>query len=466
MKSILPLISVAAATAAEPPSPAPASGTGIINPQFNAARPQAKYPVPYGVPSAAEITTVLVRVHDYLAANSPARLISRTTGAEITDLSQPNPDATLERGAFNLIGYEWGVTYSGMLLAAEATGDARFRDYAAQRLTFIADKAPYFRALSIAAGLASAPPIPGRGGGFNSFRSVLNPHTLDDSGSMCAAMIKAQRARVGGDFRPLIDNYMAWITTKQQRLADGTFSRSRPLPDSLWLDDLYMSVPALAQMGKLTGEPKYFDDAVRQITQFAARMFNREKGLWMHGWVQGMAVHPEFRWARANGWALLAMTELLDALPETHPGRAAVLDLYRTQVRALAELQGKDGRWHQLLDRPDSYLETSATAIYAYCIARGVNRGWLDPLAHAPMAILAWHAVTTQINETGQVENVCVGTGMGFDPAFYYHRPVSPLAAHGYGPALLAGAEMLTLAKSGNAMINDEAVMFGRPTGM
>lgn len=71
-------------------------------------------------------------------------------------------------------------------------------------------------------------------------------------------MIKASRAGVGGDLRPLIDHYMAWIHTKQQRLADGPLSRSRPLADSLWLDDLYMSVPALAQMGKLTGEQKYF----------------------------------------------------------------------------------------------------------------------------------------------------------------------------------------------------------------
>ncbi len=436
--------------------------TGMINPQFNASRPRATYPVPYGVPVPDDIAKVLVRVHGYLAANTPTRLVDRTTGAEITDLTKPNPNAMIERGAFNLVGYEWGVTYAGMLLAAESTSDGRFRDYVDQRLKFLAEKAEYFLAQTQAGAGQSA----GGRGGMNPLRSMLNPRTLDDSGSMCFAMLKANHAGVGGDLRPLIDNYMTWVHVKQPRLADGTLSRSRPLPDSLWLDDLYMSVPALAQMGKLTGQQEYYDDAVKQITQFAARMFNREKGLWMHGWVQGMAVHPEFRWARANGWALLAMTELLDVLPESHPGRHAILDIYRRQIRALAELQGKDGRWHQLLDRPDSYLETSATALYAYCIARGVNRGWLDPLAHAPMAILAWHAVTTQVNETGQVENVCVGTGMGFDPAFYYHRPVSPLAAHGYGPVLLAGAEMLTLAKSGKAVINDEAMMFGHATGM
>jgi unsaturated rhamnogalacturonyl hydrolase len=443
----------------------PATGTGIINPRFNQSRPRAEYPVPYGPPKVEEVTQVLVRVRDYLAANTPARFVHRTTGETVTEL--PNPDAALERGAFNVISYEWGVVYSGMLNVAEVTGDVKFKEYVDQRMKFIAENAPKFRNLPPSNPPGSPPPRPGdRFTGAGIFRALNSPRTLDDSGSMGAAMIKAHRAGVGGDLRPIIDNLLTWIHTKQERLADGTLSRSRPLPYSLWLDDLYMSVPALAQMGKLTGEQKYFDDAVKQITQFAARMFNREKGLWMHGWVQGMDTHPEFRWGRANGWAVVAMTELLDVLPENHPGRPAVLDIYRAHVRGLANTQGRDGRWHQLLDRPDSYLETSITAMVAYAVGRGINRGWLDPLAHAPMAILAWNAVTTQVNAQGQIENVCVGTGMGFDPAFYYARPVSPLAPHGPGPVLLAGAEMITLAKSGKAIINDEALMFGRPTGM
>ena len=456
-------MTLSASAVAQPPAAAPAA-TGIINPQFNAARPRAVYPVPYTVPTAEEVTKVLVRVREYLAANTPARFVHRTTGAEITEL--PNPDAVLERGVFNIIGYEWGVVYSGMLAVADATGDAAFRDYADQRMKFIALNAPKFRTATPAAAPAAGGAPGGRGGAGGIFRAVNNPRTLDDSGSMCAAMIKSIRAGVGGDLRPIVDNSMSWIHTQQERLADGTLSRSRPLPKSLWLDDLYMSVPALAQMGKLTGDVQYYDDAVKQITQFADKMFDRQKGLWMHGWVESMTVHPEFHWARANGWAAVAMAELLDVLPENHPGRAKVLEIYRAHIRGLADRQGRDGRWHQLLDRPDSYLETSATAMFAFAIARGVNRGWLDPLAHAPMAILAWNAVTSQVNEQGQVENVCVGTGMGFDPAFYYARPVSPVAPHGPGPVLLAGAEMVIMAKSGKAMINDEAMMFGKPTGM
>jgi rhamnogalacturonyl hydrolase YesR len=161
-----------------------------------------------------------------------------------------------------------------------------------------------------------------------------------------------------------------------------------------------------------------------------------------------MDPHPAFHWARANGWAIVAMTELLEVLPENHPGRPAVLQQYRAHVRGLAPFQDSTGLWHQLIDRSDSYLETSASAMYVYSIARGINRGWLDGKAYGPMVSLGWNAVAQKVNATGQVEGTCIGTGMGFDPAFYYYRPVSVFAAHGYGPVLLAGAEMIALRKA------------------
>jgi unsaturated rhamnogalacturonyl hydrolase len=223
---------------------------------------------------------------------------------------------------------------------------------------------------------------------------------------------------------------------------------------------LFMGVPALAQMGKLTGDQKYLTDAVRQLKQFSDRMFNKEKGVFMHGWIQDMEPHPQFHWARANGWAILTMVELLDVLPENFTGRQMVLDLLAAHAKGLAGYQSGSGFWHQLLDRNDSYKETSATAIYTYCIAHAINKGWLNAQAYAPMAVLGWNAVSTQVNATGQVENVCVGTGMGFDPAFYYYRPVNVYAAHGYGPVIFAGAEVLQLIKNSHMKINDSAVQY------
>lgn len=131
-----------------------------------------------------------------------------------------------------------------------------------------------------------------------------------------------------------------------------------------------------------------------------------------------MGDHPAFFWGRANGWALLTMTEVLDVMPTNHPQREKLMNLFREHVRGLAALQSGEGFWHQLLDRNDSYLETSATAIYVYCISHAINQGWLDAMAYGPVAQLGWHAVSTQINAEGQVEGTCVGTGMAFDPAF------------------------------------------------
>ena len=130
----------------------------------------------------------------------------------------------------------------------------------------------------------------------------------------------------------------------------------------------------------------------------------------------------------------------------------------KRHAKGLASYQSGTGFWHQLLDREDSYLETSATAIYTYAFARAVNRGWIDAKAYAPVTLLAWNAVSTKINSKGQVEGTCVGTGMAFDPAFYYYRPTSAFAAHGYGPVLLAGAEVLNLLKNKKFEINDSSV--------
>lgn len=402
------------------------------------------YPVPYGQPSIGDVTNVLSRVHGYLNEVTPMQVIDRQTGQPITSFTTFNPNAIIKPGDFRLTSYEWGVTYTGMLRAGEATGDPRYADYTNQRLTFLTSLIPYFRGQVSVDPNANSP-----------LRQMLAPHALDDAGAMCAAMIQATRA--GGvtvSMRPQIDAYINYITKKEYRLSDGTLARNRPQPNTLWLDDLFMAVPALAQMGRLTGDAAYYDEAVKQVLQFSKRMFNRQKGLYMHGWVEGMSDHPEFHWARANGWAIMTKVELLDVLPANHPGRAAVLDLLRAHVRGLAACQSGSGFWHQLLDRNDSYLETSATAIYTYSIAKAINQGWIDGLAYAPMTLLGWNAVSTKVTPKGQVEGTCVGTGMGFDPAFYYHRPINTYAAHGYGPVLLAGSEVIHLLKGRAFEIN------------
>lgn len=405
------------------------------------------YPVPYEAPSTEKVKATLDRVLGYLEATTPAGFVNRKTADAFVLTAAPDTNIAFKQGDFRLTSYEWGVTYAGMTRVGEITGDERYTNYTKERLNFLAAAYPSFKKLY------EQYPKPA-----NPMRQPVAPHALDDVGAMCAAMIKEYRRSKEASLRPVIDAYMAYVSTKEYRLADGTLARNRPQKNTLWLDDLFMSVPALAQMGKLTGDTKYYDDAVKQVLQFSARMFNKELGIYMHGWVEGMQVHPEFHWARANGWAVMTMVELLDVLPENHPGRSQVMAQMKAHINGLAKYQSGQGFWHQLLDKNDSYLETSATAIYAYAIAKAVNKGWIDAKAFAPMCLLAWNAVSTKVNDKGGVEGTCVGTGMAFDPAFYYYRPVNVFAAHGYGPVLLAGAEVINLLKTHGFEMNDSSI--------
>lgn len=407
------------------------------------------YVTPYGIPKSEEVSAVLSRVFGYLDSVTPTGFINEKTGAAVTDMSKIDADTILARGDFRIVSYEWGVTYAGMLLANEATGDKKYRDYVEKRLTFIADSADNFKhSTAKYSDWEAKMPL----------RNLIAPRALDDVGAMCAAMIKTKRAGSKADLQSLIDTAIDHIMNKQYRLKDGTLARNRPQVNTLWLDDLFMAIPALAQMGKLTGEKRFFDEAAKQVLLFEKKMFNREKNVFMHGWVESMSEHPQFYWARANGWAFMTEVELLEVLPENHELRPQILDLLKRHAKGLASYQSGFGFWHQLLDREDSYIETSATAIYAYGFARAINRGWIDKQAYAPMTLLAWNAISTKVNELGQVEGTCVGTGMAFDPAFYYYRPTSPFAAHGYGPILLAGAEIINLLKNNKFEINDSSM--------
>mgnify|MGYP000267224766 CR=1 FL=1 len=190
-------------------------------------------------------------------------------------------------------------------------------------------------------------------------KQILTPHALDDAGAVCAAMVKVQMKENSPELKPLIDNYMDFIVNKEYRLADGTFARTRPQHNTLWLDDMFMGIPPVAWYSCIAGDKKqmYLSEAVRQIFQFADRMWVPGKNLFRHGWVEGMQDHPAFHWGRANGWALLTMCEVLDVLPEDYPQRDKILELFRAHVRGLAACQSGEGFWHQLLDRNDSYLE-------------------------------------------------------------------------------------------------------------
>lgn len=422
----------------------PAEEINDSNTPLHLLRPN--YETAYEIPQDSAIKATMDRVLSYLEESMPATVT----------------DNRITPGRYRLTSYETGVTYAAMDAAANTTGDERYRQFADLRLQLIARQIPLEKDSILATPHYDA-----------QMRKVVNPSALDDAGAMCSALIRLQLAslRAGqqpsADYDAMIRTYVDYVMKDQYRLPNGIFARMRPHKNTVWLDDMYMGVPCLAWYGRyLTEQGKasegrlYLNEAVRQILLFKEIMWVPEKQLFRHGWVEAMDPHPAYHWGRANGWAILTMCEVLDAFPADFASRETILDLLRQHIEGLARLQDKTGLWHQLLDQPDTYLESSCTMIYCYALSHAICEGWIDPVAYGAQTLLAWNAAASQINALGQVENTCVGTGMGFDKAFYAYRPVHVMAAHGYGPAIWAGAEIIRLLRTTHPKMNDSAIRF------
>ena len=401
--------------------------------QENVAGRVPVYPIPYEFPNVDSIKTVMDRVRVYYESTSPQQLVDATTGKAITDLSQPNKNATVSPGFSSEWTYTHGVVLSAFNYLSDVTGDKRFFADNTKFYGFLEKSLPYLRQNETQFGRQ-----PG-------VWSLLHIGALDDCGSIGAALIKTYLKDKNKDHLAVINVINDYISNKQFRLDDGTLARHRPQYKSVWVDDMYMSVPFLTNMGVMTGEKKYYDDAVKQVLQMAGRLYVPQTELFDHGWnVNSGDYDPRFYWGRANGWALMSMAELLGVLPKDHPGRDKILHLYRSMIRSLASLQDGTGFWHNLLDRNDTYTETSCTAIFTYAIAKGINEGWISHV-YGPVAITGWNATNTRVLANGAVDGTCEGTTFAHDNTYYYHRGKSVDATHGYGPVLYAGAEMMKL---------------------
>ena len=390
---------------------------------------QPDYKTPYEKLSAESVKEKLDRVFNYIDEATPAKM----------------SDGKINQGTYRLTSYEWAVTYNALLDAAETTGDKRYSDYVINRISFLATEADKYK---------------GNLKEDGQMRQVKKPLTLDDAGAMAGAWMRASMKDSTLNISKYIEQYWHIVETTPVYLEDGTIARNRPHYNSVWLDDMYMSIPSMAIRSKYTSNPSLLDKAANIASGFFKRMWMPEKNIFRHGYIEGKKHQVSMAWGRANGWAILTMCQLLDYLPENHNKRQEILDMFNKHASRLADLQGIDGFWHQLLDRNETYIETSATAIFTYALAHGINKGWLDATTYGPVAQLAWEAVASKINKHGEVEGVCVGTGMGFEPTYYAYRPVSVKAAHGYGPVIWAGAEMIKLLNTYFSYINDSAIHY------
>lgn len=258
----------------------------------------------------------------------------------------------------------------------------------------------------------------------------------------------------------------------QPRTSDGGFWHKQRYPWQMWLDGLYMGSPFLAHYGSVFREPEAFDEAVRQILLMDRHSYDAESGLFHHAWDEKRAqswadsrtgCSPCF-WGRSVGWYAMSIVDVLDHLPPTHPGVDPVNEVLRRLADGVARHQDPgSGLWWQVLDQPEregNYLESSASSMFVYAIAKGIHRGYLDRAKFLPVAVRGYEGLVRQrlrVDEAGgtHLTHVCEVAGLGYtsskgrprDGSFEYYisEPVIENDLKGIGPFILAGIEMQRL---------------------
>jgi rhamnogalacturonyl hydrolase YesR len=226
-----------------------------------------------------------------------------------------------------------------------------------------------------------------------------------------------------------------------KKLADRQWEN--PTPEGLsgetrfWIDDAYMITILQLQAYRATLDKVYLDRAPLEMVAYLDKL-QKPNGLFYH------APETPFFWGRGNGWVAGGMSELLRDLPKNHPQRPRILEGYLKMMASLLKFQDADGVWHQLLDHPESYQESSATAMFTYAMIAGVKHGWLKDKVYAEAARNGWLGLNKLfIDKDGRVDKVCVGTGQTNNLQFYLTRPTEKGNAHGQAPVLWCVNELL-----------------------
>lgn len=168
-----------------------------------------------------------------------------------------------------------------------------------------------------------------------------------------------------------------------------------------WVDSFYMLPPMLARAG-------HYDEALRQIDGYWEALFDRDKQLLSHIWDDGAKrfIRKDV-WGVGNGWAAAGMTRVIAMLPESYAGRRQTLiERVRILLDAALRLQCPDGRFHDVLDDTDSFVEINCGQMFAYAIYRGVKAGWLDA-GYLDAAERVYAAARQEVDDYGLVRNVC-----------------------------------------------------------
>ncbi|ELY3984890.1 glycoside hydrolase family 88 protein [Cronobacter muytjensii] len=273
--------------------------------------------------------------------------------------------------------------------------------------------------------------------------------TTKNVNTMAPFLTLAYRYEETGDTRllPWLESWAEWAMYDMPRTDYGGMQHITLAEENhqqMWDDTLMMTVLPIAKIGKLLNKPDYVDEAVYQFLLHVQNLMDRETGLWFHGWnYEGHHNFAKARWARGNSWLTIVIPDFLELMdwPENHPVRRYLIQVLESQAAALARCQDDSGLWHTLLDDPNSYLEASATAGFAYGLLKAVRKRYIGK-EYAAIAEKAIKGVVANVSPQGELLQVSFGTGMGSDLEFYRQIPLTSMP-YGQAMAILCLTEYL-----------------------
>jgi rhamnogalacturonyl hydrolase YesR len=212
---------------------------------------------------------------------------------------------------------------------------------------------------------------------------------------------------------------------------DGLTAQTR-----FWIDDMFMITSLQLQAYRATKDKTYLDRAAKEMVAYLDKL-QQPTGLFYHG--EG----SEHYWGRGDGWVAVGMAELLMTLPDDHSDRARITDGYKKMMAALLKNQDSDGMWHQLIDDPKSWPETSCTGMFTFAMATGVKKGWLDAKDYKEPSKKAFIALCGYLDDKANLKEVCIGTNKKPDTQYYLDRPRETGNLHGQAAAIWAAWALL-----------------------
>jgi len=227
------------------------------------------------------------------------------------------------------------------------------------------------------------------------------------------------------------DPRYASVAKREADLVEAEPVKDGPL---FYVDYMYGVGTIQAKAFTDLGDPKY---AARCLSHLLTHceVLQRPDGLFHH------SERGRVAWSRGNGWAATSMTEALLALPKDYSRREALLRAWRRLMEALVRHQHAQGLWHQIVDRPASWLETSGTAMFLFAFATGIQKGWLPVAPYQSVVARGWRALADLVDDQGRLADVCIG--LGDNPgteAHYLSCPRRLGDKHGQAPFLWAAS--------------------------